>query len=370
MLLSGIPSMKYTITPVSSLFLSILCPSCYHSVCLTRRLNETPVYHIKPQFAMNAAPDFNPAPVFEIQEDRSSPIVLACGLATTAIALLGVYILDASSHDFHIMGWYADYVLPIGAVAVGFVAAAGYGLASWFSGVKITRRLLWAVLVLQLAAYFVAQYIEFSSLKLIHRDGTPVGFLEYYDFMARSFAWQQRNGAAGAPLGLWGYAFRGLEVLGFLGGSMIVPLLLRNKPYCQPCRRYMRTRALIVWAASVPSRKIKKSYPAALESYEAEQIQADENGRKVWTALKEAASASKASEFQEMILSLQPQKKAAAKLPQRLILKLVHCRRCCSGRLQLDLIAGQGRELKQTELEQVPLQNEFVRKAVEWTQNH
>ena len=104
-------------------------------------------------------------------------LVLISGLATTALALVGVYVLDAKT-DFHIMGWYANYILPIGAVLVGVAASSGYGLASWFSGIKITRSLLWIVLALQLAAYFATQYIGFKSLNLVHRNGAPVGFVE------------------------------------------------------------------------------------------------------------------------------------------------------------------------------------------------
>jgi hypothetical protein len=310
---------------------------------------------------MDTSPYINSTPALNIPEDRSTLIVLASGLATTAFALLGVYLLDVKTKDCHIMGWYADYVLPAGAVMVGLVASSGYGLASWLTGTKITRALLWAVLGAQFLAYFAAQYIEFYNLHLIHQDGSPVGFFEYFDVVARSFAWKQHNGQFGAPLGIWGYAFRGLEIVGFVGGSLFAPLLLCKVPYCQSCQRYMRTRELITWAASVPVKKIKKSDVAALEAHQAEQKRAFENGKEVWMLLKEAAATSEATDFHAKLVGLQPQKKAATRLPQRLILKLVYCRRCCSGRLRLDLLAGKGREISRRELEQVPLQPEFVR---------
>ena len=55
--------------------------------------------------------------------------------------------------------------------------------------------------------------------------------------MARSYAWKQSNGSMGQPLGAWGYFFRGLEVLGFVAGGLIVPLALRKAPYCPACQR-------------------------------------------------------------------------------------------------------------------------------------
>src|ERR1700761_7758078 len=103
-----------------------------------------------------------PAPT-SVREERSQLPVIFSGVATSALALLGVYLLDVRASDFHIMGWYADYVLPVGALIVGVVASSGYGLASWFTGVKITRSLLLIVLCLQLGCYTAAQYIEFAN---------------------------------------------------------------------------------------------------------------------------------------------------------------------------------------------------------------
>src|SRR5262245_50942748 len=266
------------------------------------------------------------------REDKSASVVLLCGLATTALALLGVYVLDQSTDDFHIMGWYANYVLPVGAFIVGLVASCGYGLGSWFSGIKITKNLLWTVMFLQVLAYFAAQYIEFRGLHLVHRsDESPVGFFEYYDLTARMFAWKQDNGTAGAPLGAWGYGVRALELVGFVGGSLIVPAVLWKAPYCQACQRYMQSRQLSVIPGSVPIRKIKKSDPAGLAAHQAEHDQAFQKGKSTWESLRQLAVDRKATDFKTKLLELEPGKKAALKLPCRLLLKLVRCKRCCVG---------------------------------------
>ena len=311
---------------------------------------------------MNSAPDATPAPApMGPQEEQSFSLVLICGLTTTALALFGVYFFDARTEDFHIMGWYANYILPVGALLVGLVAASGYGLASWFSGIKITRGLLWTVLILQVAAYFGAQYIEFKGRDLIHRDGRPVGFLEYFDFAARSFAWKQKDGSMGQPLGAWGYAFRGLEIAGFALGGLLVPFALRKVPYCQSCRRYMRTRQLALFPASVPARKVKKSDAAGLAAYQSEQQQAFESGKGVWESLQKLAETNQSANFQDQLAALQAGKKAAAKLPQRLSLQLVNCGRCQSGWLNAVLLSGQGRDLKRTPFARADLHPEFVR---------
>ena len=57
---------------------------------------------------------------------RSKPFstVLYAGLATSALALFGVFLL-AKYTDEYIMGLYVNYVLPAGAMLVGVVAASG-----------------------------------------------------------------------------------------------------------------------------------------------------------------------------------------------------------------------------------------------------
>ncbi len=311
---------------------------------------------------MNITPEA--APATSAPARRSSPsysLVLYSGLATSALALLGVYLLDVSGSDFSIMGWYADYVLPIGALIVGVVASSGYGIASWVTGVKINRSLLWSVLAIQLLVYFAAQYIEFSHLKLIHKDGRPVGFFEYYDFIARSFAWKQDNGSMGQPLGAWGYCFRLLEIAGFAGGSLIVPAILLKAPYCQACQRYMGTRQLSLLAASVPARKIKKSDAEGLAAYQAEQEKAFTRGKDIAAMLQNMATAGEAAGFRQTLSELEAKKKEAAKLLLRISVHLISCKECQAGSLLFKLVAGQGNRIKMTEIGRSPVTADFVR---------
>lgn len=311
---------------------------------------------------MNAQETILPPAPTSVREERSHLPVIISGLITSALALVGVYVLDVSASDFHIMGWYADYVLPVGALIVGVVASSGYGLASWFSGVKITRSLLWIVLLLLVGAYFGAQYIEFKNLHLIHRgSGAPVGFFEYYDLVARSFAWKQENGTEGEPLGVWGYFFRGLEVVGFVGGGLIVPLLLRKAPYCAECQLYMKTRQLALVPASVPAKKVKKSDLAAKEAYDASQQQAFDAGKQTIAGIQQLATANNTADFQKRIEELRPGKNSAGKLPGRFSMQLVHCKRCYTGQIISKLLVGQGKHLKQTEFARTDLHQEFVR---------
>src|SRR5262249_23664204 len=149
----------------------------------------------------------------------------------------------------NIMGWYGDYIIPIGALLIGVVASSGYGIASWFSGVRIHRWLLALILFLGLFAYFAAHYIEFRSQgPLVPRDtGAPVTFPEYFHAMTITMAWKseskppssyrlpgmgpQQQEEEPETLGKWGYLVRLGELVGFVGGSLIAPAILLAHPY-------------------------------------------------------------------------------------------------------------------------------------------
>ena len=53
---------------------------------------------------MNTTPETNPSVTYTgPQEEKSYSLVLFYGLASTALALFGVYLLDRTTTDFHIM---------------------------------------------------------------------------------------------------------------------------------------------------------------------------------------------------------------------------------------------------------------------------
>src|SRR5438270_12352272 len=123
-------------------------------------------------------PETAPGVTGEPTRVSSTPylLVLQCGITTSVLALAGVYWLDKNATDFHIMGWYANYVIPAGALLVGLVAGSGYGIASWVTGVRISRRLLWTVVLLQTWAYVGAEYVEYLDVvKPFEQRGMAVG---------------------------------------------------------------------------------------------------------------------------------------------------------------------------------------------------
>lgn len=301
-----------------------------------------------------------PAPVATGNQFR---LVLGAGLITTALALFGVYLLNAQGGE-NIMGWYANYVIPVGAILVGLVAASGYGLASWFAGVKITKGLLVTIVLLQIAAYFAAQYIEYTGLPAEAKE--KVSFWQYFDFVTRSFYFKGKGSEPGEPLGAWGYGLRVLEVLGFVIGSLIVPIILWKKAYCPACHRYFRRRSLGLLPAGVAPRKVKKHDAEGLAAYAKEQEEAWTSGAALLGGLTEKAMAGDAEGFRALLAehAPKPKQKEYVKLARRIALSVEHCPQCHRGFMAAVAMEGKANEVKQTPLGQVALEPAFVRAAV------
>jgi hypothetical protein len=265
------------------------------------------------------------------------------------------------------MGVYLNYIIPIGAIGVGLAAGSGYGLASWLRGIKIIKRLLYVVAGLQVGTYFLAQYVEYRNLAPCYEDGTPLGALEYYDVVARSFAWNQTNGSAGEPLGLLGYFFRLLEVAGFTLGGLIVPAIMLAKPYCSRCQVYMKSRELCLIPASVPLRKIKAKHVEEKAAYEASFEQAMRKGQQILAQLTTLSANDQCADFMELVEQFRQQRKATNALPRRILVTLSCCTRCHDGFLAPTLLTHPGTDTVKSPLERITLKSWFVQKICQKT---
>ena len=136
-------------------------------------------------------------------------------------------------------------IIPVGAILAGLAAGSGYAVATRPQGVKMTAEMCIAIVILQLACYATARYLDYRAVDPVYEDGTPVGSLAYFDFVTRSFHWESEYGdKPGEALGAWGYGVRLLEITGFTFGGLIGALIVRKMAYCERCQRYMKTRRL------------------------------------------------------------------------------------------------------------------------------
>lgn len=271
--------------------------------------------------------------------------VLISGLSTSVFALLGIWSINKVTDDFNVMGWYAWYVLPVGALLVGALSATGYGFASWRSGVKISRGLLWAVLGLQVLAYFAAQYVSFiEEIAAWEARGYAVelGFFQWFDETARSFAWKESGGGAGTALGAWGYAFRVLEIAGFALGGAFVPLMLGAKPYCDGCQRYRRSLKQIV----LP---VGKMEPVTLPDGRPDVVDAALQGL---SDLLVHVQAEQPVEYRARLSALQQKRRDLGKSVTMLQVFAHVCPSCRHGYIAPRIVRTEGQNVQQTDLDQ------------------
>jgi hypothetical protein len=312
-----------------------------------------------------------PSPTPLVRSNNTGIAVLPMGLATTAAALLGVWYVGRGDDGTNIMGWYLDFVIPAGALLVGIVAGSGYGLGSWWTGLRISRSVLLWVLLLQFLAYWVAQYLAFEVQHLVYRStGRPLSFFDYYHLVTISMIWKSHDASsagsdsAGTPLGMWAYALRVMEIVGFVGGALIILVALRAKPYCETCRVYMNSRKLPTLPASVKARKVKKSDLPGQQAYAAEQKAAADGGASLLSQIAAATTASDVDTFNHIINAARPTSKQAEKLPRRITMRLFYCKKCFSGHLSPAVVTGRGKKMKATKLDRVTAPDTFVRGAV------
>jgi hypothetical protein len=234
------------------------------------------------------------------------------------------------------MGWYVYGVFPAGAMIVGAVAASGYGIAAWFTGLKMTRRLALSIIAQLLVSYVIAEYEEYRQWV---PDGR-MGFWAWFDAVTRAFAFSNKDGTPGDPFGVWGYAMRALEIGGFVWGGWAVPAALRAKPYCDRCRTYRRTKQIAL-------------IPGGFAS---------DSGSDGFIAVYRAAAAADRGGFDKAILPYNPENYVAnANTSSRISIAAVRCPRCAEGFLAATRLEGYGKRMQKFAMPQQPLTGDAMR---------
>jgi hypothetical protein len=291
-----------------------------------------------------AANPFAPLPISG-PPARSILVVLGGGLLTTFATL--VFVQWLGNQGTFPMGWYVNYILPVGALLVGLAATSGYALGSWFGGCKLTGRVAGIVAVLSLGAYFAAQFLDYLvQIDTIGLTPADIGFLAYFDEITRAIAWE-KNGMPGEPLGWMGYLLRLAEIVGFVGGGALIPLILRQSPYCEPCARYYRGHALGVVPAGLKARGMLSGI--SKEDWALQHEAAFQRGLTWLSALAMAGASGDRTSWDRVVQETKaaPGGDKPNKLDARIVLRLHACPQCDEGFVRATLMTGQGRSVHQ-----------------------
>ena len=170
-------------------------------------------------------------------------LVTGAGTATSAGVAYGCFALEQRWHEA-IYTWMADYVLPIGAVGCGFVAAVGYWIGSKLFNHRPTRLLLANIVLVSLGTFFAIYHLHYTHDTV---DGVTadklMSFPDYLLGVTSHMTYTTSGaGAVEAPveMGRWGWGISALQVLGFCLGGWLVYGILTSATYCSDCSMYFK----------------------------------------------------------------------------------------------------------------------------------
>lgn len=271
-------------------------------------------------------------------------IVLLQGLVSTFIALTLVYLVSMWA-DTLVMGWFLYHFIPVGAIVVGLVASMGYCGAAWKTGIRIQKKLLLSIFLLQISAYFAAEYIEFRVQGPFLTDtGRAVGFGEYFHTVTTEMTWRSYGRGANsepARLGSVGYLVRLGQVAGFILGALIPTMTLRNHPYCDLCEGYMETRSLCV----IPMSSMDLDGDRVSHRSENEAVEA---GRLRLESINRAAIEGNMEAFRQSYADLLLKIELYSRRVVRIEVSLAYCPSCKQGLLTGMLVQQGGNENRTT----------------------
>ncbi|MEO5916796.1 MAG: hypothetical protein ABIS50_21390 [Luteolibacter sp.] len=169
-------------------------------------------------------------------------VVTAFGFATsTAVAWLSWWM---STHwDFAVYTWMANFVIPVGAILCGFVAATGYWIGARVFNHRPNRWLLFNIVLVSLTTFFAIHHFHYSNDKV---DGISVSrLMTYPDYLVQvteHMTYKSSHSGDSDPgmeLGKWGWGIAALQIAGFSFGGFAVYGLLVSVPYCDACAKYL-----------------------------------------------------------------------------------------------------------------------------------
>jgi hypothetical protein len=137
------------------------------------------------------------------------------------------------------------FVVPVGALGTGFVAASGFYFGARWTHQMPSRRMLINMVGVAACTWYAMQWTEWQTAKFAD-DGThvadSVGFADYWLWQASHASYRVGHGAGTTgELGTAGYWVEGGQAIAFVLGGLALYLILASARACAPCQRYFKT---------------------------------------------------------------------------------------------------------------------------------
>jgi hypothetical protein len=147
---------------------------------------------------------------------------------------------------FSLMWW---GFIPVGAFVVGCLAASGYYVGAVKLNLKATRFVAVCLLLVTALVQVALYYSQYALAKT--PDGQAISqFISFPRFLGWTLSHAKyglvvngyRPGGpdGGLEVGFMGYVIAFVQFLGLLVGGWLVYFILADKPYCEPCGKYLK----------------------------------------------------------------------------------------------------------------------------------
>lgn len=202
------------------------------------------------------------------------------GLISLILSVLLAVVIHSTT-SFDIMSFSLFFIVPVGSIFFGAVACLGYYWGFFITNKKIDSWLLLIGLLIPLIAYTGTQYGYYATAYMdenmtlnykmegehisnyVFGDSVePLNFISYTKLMVESsvISFSRRTHTIGEVEGkpVVNWIFFTIDGLGSIFGSlMALGLVIRNKKYCDDCKRYMKNKSIFKFLATDLDRTIR-----------------------------------------------------------------------------------------------------------------
>jgi hypothetical protein len=160
------------------------------------------------------------------------------GLITTLLVVI-TDIVFLRWTGFSLVGTLIVYVVPIGSIVGGMLAASGYYLGARYTHSRATPFLLVLMVVIAGLAYFLIYWLDYTHREIGETHDFR-GFVEFVNQMLTNTRIAGRVVRTG-NVGIFGYLLGLIDFIGFLLGGFVVYVFLSSEHVCPSCNLYLNT---------------------------------------------------------------------------------------------------------------------------------
>ena len=181
-----------------------------------------------------------------MNRSAKASITTLCGIGSSVLtaALLSFVELHWGHALYSFTAW---FVIPIGAVGAGMVAAAGYLIGARLAHHRPSVKLLGLIVTTSAAMFFLIQWMDYTFMSV---DGQPIqNGLSFGDFLGYTvahtslrFGMRGHFTGPGVEIGTAGYLFAGVQVIGFVIGGLAIYGFISAMTYCDECGLYLNSK--------------------------------------------------------------------------------------------------------------------------------